>query len=169
VTDKRSEIRHRHAGVPNQSAAANGGGPSQLQPARLVAAVAELESLAERSSRLPMRFVTRPKIPPYSRALSWHLWNALVGVFWWQASAQYAKDESAAIWRPENGMYLDMLGVSARLRGSAISKHTIQMAGVMTCGRLMSNGMASRTLYCSFPSNTISLMQIVANNPYQTH
>ena len=37
---------------------------------------------------------------------------------------------------------LDTLGVSARLRGYAISKHTIRMAVVMTRGKLMSNGTA---------------------------
>ncbi len=36
---------------PNQCAAANGGGPSQLQSAPLVAAVAELGSLDAVSSR----------------------------------------------------------------------------------------------------------------------
>jgi hypothetical protein len=42
-----------------------------------------------------------------------------------------------------------------------MSKHTLQMAGVITRGRLMSDGTVSRTMCRSFPSNTISLMQIL--------
>jgi hypothetical protein len=75
-----------------------------------------------------------------------------------------------AVFLAEKGTVLDTLGISARLRESALSKHPIQMAGVTTRGRLMGNGTASRTLYCSFSRrHDIIDADIAANSPYQSH
>ena len=70
-----------------------------------------------------------------------------------RSAAEKIEGDSAP---PRKPTAVDTPGAPARFRGSTISKHAIQTAGVMLHGRLMSNGTDSRTLYYSALSITIS-------------